>query len=82
MMAKRIKTYADITTRPSSRTFEGTRERKKRFDAAHKKGMAALKRHDFAKVEEAVKEERAIIKEQAALLPSIPKPKKKAKKKR
>ena len=43
-------------------------ERKKQFDAAHKKGMAALKRHDFRVVGEVIEEERRIIEEQAAII--------------
>lgn len=74
-----LKTPPRPAGHPATRK-QDTRERKKRFDAAHVKGMAAIRRHDFKEVDEAIKEERAIIKEQAALLPSIQKAKKAKKK--
>lgn len=47
---------------------EKTRERKKRFDAAHEKGMDALRRGDYEALDEAVKEERQIITEQRVVI--------------
>lgn len=40
-----------------------TKARKKRFDAAHAKGMDALRSHDFVALDEAMAEERAIVDE-------------------
>jgi hypothetical protein len=45
-----------------------TRERKKRFDAAHAKGMKALHDGDYNALDEAIREEREIVKENARLL--------------
>jgi hypothetical protein len=45
---------------------EETRARKARFDAAHAKGMAALKARDFDAMNEAIQEEKAAIRPRRA----------------
>jgi hypothetical protein len=42
------------------------RARKARFDAAHAKGMASLRAHDYDGFADAVEQERAIIDEESA----------------
>jgi hypothetical protein len=51
-----------------SRCIAMIRALRARFDAAHTEGLAALHRHDFAALSEAVRREEAIIREQATLI--------------
>ena len=44
------------------------RDLKARFDAAHREGMEALTRGDYARFGDAIRRERQILDEQAALL--------------
>jgi len=55
--------------------LERTRKLKTDFDAAHRKGMGALKRHDYKELGEAIETERKVIE-------ALPRPKRKATKKR
>lgn len=44
--------------------LEAFRKGKAEFDAAHRKGMDALRRRDYAQLAEAIKTERDIVQEQ------------------
>ena len=80
-----LKTPASLTGDLSARkqNTAAVRERKKRFDAAHAKGMKALKRGDMQALDEAVKDESRIIQEHVAATKNlIPNKAKNAKKKR
>lgn len=54
------------TSDDAAQIRERTRANKARFDAAHRKGMDALRRHDYATLGEAVAEESAAIDDQVA----------------
>ena len=54
------------TSDNAARIRRRTRANKARFDAAHRKGMDALRRHDYATLGEAVAEESAAIDDQIA----------------
>ena len=43
------------------------RRLKQEFDAAHRQGMDALKKGDYAKLGKAIETERVVVKEQAAI---------------
>jgi hypothetical protein len=51
--------------------IDAFRAGKAEFDAAHRKGMDALKRRDFAGLEDAIKTERDIIDDQHAALNAL-----------
>ena len=63
----------------TSPVVSGIRQRRKKFAAAHDKGMRALRAHDYDALEEAILEERKIIEEQAMLVQAAGMPKAKRK---
>ena len=90
-MAKSTSVRRDSTTRVAERRrsqlstgkrasksdpdVSGSKQRKKRYDAAHAKGMTALHMRDYEALEEAILEERKIIQEQASALKAVSTPK-------
>jgi len=69
--------------RPAARTTTW-RRLKQEFDAAHRRGMNALRNRDYARVEEAIAKERDILEEQAAIVEegTLPRPKRKPRKRK
>jgi hypothetical protein len=54
-----------VTKPKTKKVVSDVKERRKRFAAAHEKGMRALRTHDYDALGEAIREERKLIEEQA-----------------